>query len=125
MPTPNRQKLSGRVTACGLLLIFILFFALLLGLGMPGVGWVMAVLALMGLNWVAMAGGIHYLTIGLIINVIHLLTIGPLAILGRPPAHWHLPPAWFTIVLVILPLCLSCRTIYIARKIRAKKNLPP
>jgi uncharacterized membrane protein len=95
----------------GMALIFIAIIAVMLGLGMPGVAWVVAMLILLAQNYIARKVGLRFLWGGLGISIFHLITFGPFPIVFKPFSKMEMPPIWFVLVFVVLPFMLSIGTI--------------
>jgi hypothetical protein len=102
---------KSRLRILGGILIFMALFSFLLGVGMPGVGWALAMLVLLALNVIARVLGPGFLWVGLGISVLHLLTVGPFPIVSRSVSRMDVPPLWFIVVLIVLPYVLSVATI--------------
>lgn len=90
--------------------------ALLLSLGMPGVGWIIAVAVLILCSASTPWLNRRYLACSLAVSLLHLFSFGPLTILGGAISMRSWPPVWFVVFFVALPLVLAVIMLFPRRR---------
>lgn len=109
-----------RARPLAIFLLALELLALLLGVGMPGAAWILAMLALSLQNVLQRWLQQGYLIFALLISSLHLLTFGPLPLLLRPWERIAMPPWWFMLLFILLPFLLSVYTLVTrVRQLRA------
>lgn len=78
---------------------------------MPGVGWVVAILALVVVSVLAPFSGRRYVSVTLVVSGIHLFTVGPLSLLGQSGPDW--PPVAELVIFVILPIVIALASVFV------------
>jgi hypothetical protein len=104
------------LTWIGVLCCIFSFFAFLLSIGMPGVGWIAAVAVLMVCSALTPWTGKRYLVGSLAVSILHLFSFGPLPVLGGAAAIRSWPPPWFLVFFIALPLILAVTTLFLRRR---------
>jgi hypothetical protein len=106
--------------------ILVSVFSFLLSVAMPGVGWVMAAIALIATSLLAPFIGKRYVIIALIVSSIHLFTFGPLSAWRQSSGTHGSLPILFLAISVILPIATALISIAIPnhRHSRSKSKDP-
>jgi hypothetical protein len=105
---PKRRSFTWIGVSC----LALSTFAILLSIGMPGVGWMVAVGGLIVCSAITPWIGKRYLAGSLVVSILHLFSFGPLALLGGAVSTRAWPPAWFLACFVAFPLLLAVMTLF-------------
>ncbi|MGH8808159.1 MAG: hypothetical protein ACREX0_09810 [Noviherbaspirillum sp.] len=112
----NSKRIRRVLVCIGVFSIFLSCFSFLLSLGMPGVGWVMAALALILASLLTPFIGRRYVSVALIVSSVHLFTIGPLSFLHQPVgAQGSMPPLSTIIVVVVVPFAIALFSLFLPK----------
>lgn len=86
--------------------------ALLLSLPMPGVGWLLAALALTAVSLMTPLIGRGYVLVSLIVSTVHLFTFGPLSILVTEFQLAQVP-TFYLLIFVVMPFGIALLSIFL------------
>jgi hypothetical protein len=99
-------------TWIGFFCLVLSVFTILLSIGMPGVGWMVAAGVLIVCSAITPWIGKRYIAGSLVVSILHLFSFGPLPLLGGAAAVHSWPPVWFLACFVAFPLLLAVMTLF-------------
>lgn len=90
-PNDSSKKRNRLLLGAGVLTTIMSLFSFVVSIAAPGIGWVAAVVALLGASALTPYVGRRFAVIALLISVVHLFTFGPFYALRPPFATMHCP----------------------------------